>query len=117
MTDVETERDLVWRRLDAIDPAAAGFPVETEVDGEAILIFKTAHGYRGTEPLCPHQRASLQTAVLMNNDAMIRCSRHNFIFRLDTGAGVNCTGMKLKTYPVRERDGRLEIAVPEPDRA
>jgi nitrite reductase/ring-hydroxylating ferredoxin subunit len=44
---------------------------------------------------------------------MIRCSRHNFIFRLDSGAGVNCSGMRLKTYAIREVNGRLEGALPK----
>lgn len=105
-------RDSEWRRIDELDPAADAFPAEIEIDGEPVLIFKTANGYRGTEPQCPHQKVSLTTAILMNNDTMIRCSRHNFTFRLDGGAGVNCPGMKLITYNVRERDGFLEIAVP-----
>ncbi len=102
-----------WQVLAGIEAATAEFPVETELAGEPILVFKTADGYRGTEPLCPHQKVPLTSAVLMNGDTMLRCSRHHFIFRLDGGAGVNCTGMKLKTYRIREVDGRLEGALPE----
>jgi nitrite reductase/ring-hydroxylating ferredoxin subunit len=101
-----------WQRIDGLDPATVEFPVEVEIGGEPILIFKTVNGHRGTEPLCPHQKVPLKTAILMNNDTLIRCSRHNFTFRLEGGAGVNCPGMKLVTYDVRERDGFLEIAVP-----
>jgi len=104
-----------WQILHGIDPASAEFPVEADLDGEPILVFKTADGYRGTEPLCPHQKVPLKTAVLMNGDTMIRCSRHHFIFRLDGGAGVNCTGMKLKTYTIREINGRLEGAILKAD--
>ncbi len=104
--------DKHWQRIDGVDPAASEYPVEVEIGGEPVLIFRTATGYRGTEPLCPHQKVSLKTAILMANDTMIRCSRHNFTFRLEGGAGVNCPGMKLVTYDVRERDGFLEIAVP-----
>jgi nitrite reductase/ring-hydroxylating ferredoxin subunit len=102
-----------WQTLEGIDPASTAFPAEAELAGEPILVFKTAKGYCGTEPLCPHQKVPLKTAVLMNGDTMIRCSRHHFIFRLDGGAGVNCTGMRLKTYEVREIDGRLEAALPD----
>ncbi len=112
ITDTDTESAGIWHPLDGIDPATAAFPVEAELDGVPILVFKTANGFRGTAPLCPHQQASLKTAKLMNNDAMIRCARHNFVFRLDTGAGVNCTGMTLKTYDIREKNGRLEGAAP-----
>lgn len=108
----EIDASVSWHALQGIDPETAEFPVEAELDGEPILIFKTADGYRGTERLCPHQQVPLKTAVLMNGDTMIRCSRHHFIFRLDGGAGVNCTGMTLKTYDIRLVDGRLEGATP-----
>ena len=101
-----------WQILEGIDPSTAEFPAEAALGGEPILVFRTAHGYRGTEPLCPHQKVPLKTAVLMSGDTMIRCSRHHFIFRLDGGAGVNCTGMRLKTYRIREVDARLEGALP-----
>ncbi len=109
MSQMDTT-DAEWHVLEGIDPASAEFPVEADLGGEPILVFKTADGYRGTEPLCPHQKVPLKTAVLMNGDTMIRCSRHHFIFRLDGGAGVNCTGMVLKTYAIRLADGRLEGA-------
>ena len=112
MTQVDS--DISWHLLEGVDPESADFPVEAELDGETILVFRTADGYRGTEPLCPHQQVPLKTAVLMNGDTMIRCSRHHFIFRLDGGAGVNCTGMTLKTYEIRLVDGRLEAAMPPP---
>jgi nitrite reductase/ring-hydroxylating ferredoxin subunit len=108
----EIDATVSWHALQDIDPETAEFPVEAELNGEPILVFKTTDGYRGTEPLCPHQKVPLKTAVLMNGDTMIRCSRHHFIFRLDGGAGVNCTGMTLKTYDIRLADGRLEGAIP-----
>lgn len=111
-TEGTTDDMAVWQSLDGIDPAATTFPVEATLDGETILVFRTANGFAGVEPLCPHQKVPLNTAVLMSGDTMIRCSRHNFIFRLNDGAGVNCPGMKLKVFPVREVDGRLEAARP-----
>lgn len=101
-----------WQVLDGIDPAGTAFPVDATLADEAILVFKTASGFRGVQPLCPHQGVSLKEAALMNNDSMIRCPRHNFIFRLDDGAGVNCRGITMKTYAVRENAGRLEGLVP-----
>jgi nitrite reductase/ring-hydroxylating ferredoxin subunit len=103
---------VAWHALVGVDPATAVFPLETEIAGQPILVFKTAKGFAATEPLCPHQKVPLTTAVLMNGDTMIRCSRHNFIFRLDSGAGVNCSGMRLKTYPIREAGGGLECGLP-----
>jgi nitrite reductase/ring-hydroxylating ferredoxin subunit len=101
-----------WLALENVDPTAASFPLEAEVEGTPILILKTKDGYRGCEPLCPHQKVPLKSGTLMGGDTMLRCSRHNFIFRLTDGAGVNCVGMRLKVYAVRERDGLLEVARP-----
>ncbi|MCW5770098.1 MAG: Rieske 2Fe-2S domain-containing protein [Rhodospirillaceae bacterium] len=107
-----SDETLVWLPLDGIDPATAAFPAAARLGGDAILVFKTPTGFAGTEPLCPHQKVPLDTAVLMSGGTMIRCARHNFIFRLDSGAGVNCSGMRLKTYPIRLHEGRLEGALP-----
>ena len=101
-----------WLAIDGVDPSSATFPVEVEVGGVPILVLKTKDGYRGCDPFCPHQKVHLSSGTLMSGDTMIRCSRHNFIFRLSDGAGVNCVGMKLDVYEVRERDGRLEVALP-----
>jgi nitrite reductase/ring-hydroxylating ferredoxin subunit len=98
-----------WRVLEGIDPFLADFPAETRLDGEDILVLKTAGGFRGVQALCPHQGVSLMKASLMSNDSMIRCPRHNFIFRLSNGDGVNCRGLTMKVYAIRENDGRLEV--------
>ena len=110
-----TESDVAaaaWQAVPELEPASATWPVETTVAGIPVLIFRTKDGYRACEPLCPHQKVPLKSGTLMGGDTMVRCSRHNFIFRLTDGAGVNCVGMKLRVYEVRERDGRLEIAIP-----
>lgn len=97
-----------WRVLAGIDPSGDGFPSEAILDGEDILVLKTSQGFRGVQALCPHQGVSLLKAALMGNDSMIRCLRHNFIFRLDNGDGVNCRGLTMKVHAIREIDGRLE---------
>ncbi len=97
-----------WQVLEGIDPSDSAFPANAQLGDEAILVLKTASGFSGVQPLCPHQGASLMTAALMSNDSMIRCPRHNFVFRLDNGAGVNCRELTLRIYSIRENSGRLE---------
>ena len=101
-----------WQAVPDVMLAEAVWPLEATVAGVPVLIFRTKDGYRACEPLCPHQQIPLKNGTLMNSDTMIRCSRHNFIFRLTDGAGVNCVGMRLRVYPARERDGRIEVAIP-----
>ena len=101
----------VWRAAEDVDPATASFPVLARVGDERVVILRTPKGYRGVEPRCPHLQAALTTAVQMSNGTMLRCIRHNFIFRLSDGKGVNCVGLQLKVYEVRENQGRLEVAL------
>ena len=96
-----------WQRLDGVDLAKADFPLRARVGSEGILIFKTGAGYRGVQRTCPHQRAPLSDAVIAGNGAMIRCARHNYMFRLNDGKGVNCPGYKLAIYEVKEEDGAV----------
>jgi nitrite reductase/ring-hydroxylating ferredoxin subunit len=100
---------MTWRPVENIDLAAASFPAVAKLGEERVLILRTPKGYRGVEPRCPHLQASLTTAVQMSNGTMLRCTRHNFIFRLRDGKGVNCVGLQLKVYEVRETEGRLEV--------
>jgi nitrite reductase/ring-hydroxylating ferredoxin subunit len=46
---------------------------------------------------------------------VIRCARHGALFDLLTGKPQNgVTSKALRVYPVRIRDGRIQIAVPDP---
>ena len=100
-----------WQPVDGVDPQSASFPLVAKIGEERVVILRTPKGYRGVEPRCPHLRAALTTAVQMSNGTMLRCIRHNFIFRLSDGKGVNCVGLQLKVYDVRQNEGRLEVAL------
>ena len=100
-----------WQPVNGVDPATANFPLVAKVGAERVVIVRTPKGYRGVEPRCPHLQAALTTAVQMSNGTMLRCTRHNFIFRLSDGKGVNCVGLRMKVYDVRENEGRLEVAL------
>ena len=104
-----TER--TWRAVEGVDLATATFPLRAKAGDETILILRIGDAYRGIERACPHQQATLMDAVLMANGSILRCTRHNFAFRLSDGKGVNCAGLKLKVYDVRLHDGRLEVAI------
>lgn len=100
-----------WQHAEGCDPTADSYPVLAKAGSERVIVLKTPSGFRGVEPRCPHLQAALTTAVQMSNGTMLRCTKHNFIFRLSDGKGVNCVGLSLKVYDVREHDGRLEVAI------
>ena len=107
---MDSESEIVgqWQELEGIKVSSTEFPARARLGGDRILVIKTATGFRGVQPFCPHQQAPLNQASLMSNDTMIRCPRHNFVFRLDNGKGVNCRDLILKVYSIRENSGRLE---------
>jgi len=105
------EHVVQWHRVEGVDAATATFPVVAKVGDERVVVHKTPKGLRASELRCPHLQHSMTAAIQMSNGTMLRCPKHNFIFRLKDGKGVNCVGLQLKVYEVREAEGRLEIAL------
>jgi nitrite reductase/ring-hydroxylating ferredoxin subunit len=101
---------LEWQRLD-VEIAQATFPVSAVYAGATIWIFRTETGYRGVQERCPHDERSLGSARIVGDGTMVRCTAHNYTFKLDTGRGVNCPGYAISVYDVVERDGALFVLV------
>ena len=98
-----------WQLMDALDHATAEFPARAKFGDEGIVIFRNGVGYFGVQRTCPHQGASMMTAVLQGNGSLLRCTRHSFVFRTANGDPVNCPGFRLKMYAVKEEGGRLFV--------
>ena len=98
-----------WLPLD-IDPEHATFPVSVTLGGKPVLIFRTATGFRGIQERCPHDDRSFVNARIIGDGKMVRCTYHNYTFKLESGRGVNCPGYSIAVYDVIERDGALFAA-------
>jgi nitrite reductase/ring-hydroxylating ferredoxin subunit len=96
-----------WQPLAGVDAINATFPTRAKLGEEWIIVFRTATGLRGTQRACPHQQSTMMDAVEMGGGAMLRCPRHNYVFRLADGRGVNCPGYRLTVYEIREEAGVL----------
>jgi nitrite reductase/ring-hydroxylating ferredoxin subunit len=106
MSDGTPEGD--WHLLDGLDPQTSTFPARARAGEDPLLVIATDNGeFRGVQRACPHLLESLADAVLMNQGTLLRCSKHNFIFRLADGKGVNCPGFRIKVFDVKIDDGRL----------
>ncbi len=97
----------LWHEVSGIDPATATFPARVRVADEGIVVFRQSSGFVGVQRACPHQGGSMLDAVLQGNDTLIRCTKHNYVFRTATGGPVNCPGFRLQMYDVKEEGGRL----------
>jgi nitrite reductase/ring-hydroxylating ferredoxin subunit len=95
-----------WHDLEEIDAEEATFPLACTVDGADMVVFQNGDSYCGVQRLCPHQDADfVRCGMVMGNGTMLRCRLHGWVFKLDTGKGVNA-GQKdgIEVYEV-ERDG------------
>jgi nitrite reductase/ring-hydroxylating ferredoxin subunit len=100
-----------WERT-ALDPRTATFPARAKVADEGIVIFRNGGGYFGVQRACPHQGGSMLDAVLQGNGTLLRCPRHNYVFRTANGNPVNCPGFRLQIFEVKEEDGGLFVRRP-----
>jgi nitrite reductase/ring-hydroxylating ferredoxin subunit len=80
---------------------------------ERVLLCHAAGSVRAVADLCPHALQPLAGSQIING--LIRCTRHGALFDLATGKPQNgVTSRMLRVYPVRIRDGRIQIAVADP---
>ena len=96
-----------WNILAGVDALSAEYPVSASVAGDDVLIFRVGDGFRGVQSLCPHDNRPLATARIVGDGKMIRCSYHNYTFKLDSGKGVNCPGFRVKVFEVKAEQNTL----------
>lgn len=73
-----------------------------------VLLCHTADGIFAVADVCPHALQPLAGAEISNGT--IRCPKHGALFALGTGKPQNgVTAHPLRVYPVRVRDGQIEI--------
>jgi nitrite reductase (NADH) small subunit len=71
-----------------------------------VAVFRLADGWAAIEHACPHKAGPLADGIV--GERCVTCPLHNWRFDLDTGEQVG-GGARLRTFAVRERDGRLEL--------
>lgn len=83
-----------------------------EIDGEAIVVFNIAGGYFAIGDLCSHDDGPLGDGELENGHE-ISCPRHGAHFDVRTGKALTLPAVTdIPAYPVRIRDGEIEIGLP-----
>lgn len=77
-----------------------------------IAIFAREEGLYALDNRCPHEGYPLIQGT--TKQCVLTCNWHNWKFDLKTGANL-AGGDNVRVYPVRERDGRIEVDIAEPD--
>lgn len=102
-----------WRVVCAVEDLWEGDLNNFTVDGEQVLLVHLdGGGFRAYQGICPHQGRALGDGDL-DGDTLI-CPGHAWEFDIRTGTGLNPTGCRLFTYPIRVTDGYIQIEVPPP---
>ncbi|HVN44351.1 MAG TPA: non-heme iron oxygenase ferredoxin subunit [Steroidobacteraceae bacterium] len=95
-------------RADALSEAA---PLAAEVDGVHLVVVRCGSDLYAVEDRCTHDGESLGEAHV--EDCQIVCPRHGAHFCLRTGEALTPPAYEpLRTFRVREQDGRILVAGP-----
>ena len=80
------------------------------VGSQEVAVFRGRDGSLfAVESRCPHRGAPLADGLLGGGSLI--CPYHSYRFDLKSGACLNDASCSLRTYPVREHDGRLLVRI------
>lgn len=109
-----------WQPVLAASALRPGDPCAAQAlaaDGRpaGVILVRAAGVLRAYLNLCPHRGVNLDWTPGRFLDAggeYLQCSTHGALFEPGTGLCVAgpCAGQRLVPLPVRERDGRIEVA-------
>ncbi|KQR78290.1 tRNA-(guanine-N1)-methyltransferase [Rhizobium sp. Leaf341] len=75
-----------------------------------IAVFRTADDQVfAIEDRCPHKAGPLSQGIV--HGTSVTCPLHNMVISLETGQAQGADEGEVRTIPIRNRDGRLSIAV------
>jgi 3-phenylpropionate/trans-cinnamate dioxygenase ferredoxin subunit len=79
--------------------------------GATYAIYRDPDGaYFATAGLCTHEKVHLADGLVMDDE--IECPKHNGRFNYKTGTALRApVCVNLRTFPVRENDGQVEIGL------
>jgi 3-phenylpropionate/trans-cinnamate dioxygenase ferredoxin component len=85
--------------------------LEVQIEGAAMLIVRCGGTLYAVEDRCTHDGESLGGAQV--EDCQVICPRHGAHFCLRTGEALTPPAYEpLRTYQVREQDGRIQLQAP-----
>jgi N-acyl-D-aspartate/D-glutamate deacylase/nitrite reductase/ring-hydroxylating ferredoxin subunit len=84
-------------------------PAPVEVGGAAYFLIKTRDGYKLLSRVCPHQGGVVED----EGGAQFVCHNHGYQYDKDGGKCLSADGLRMKSYVVNVKDGRLVALLPE----
>ncbi|MCA9539465.1 MAG: Rieske 2Fe-2S domain-containing protein [Myxococcales bacterium] len=103
--------DAPWHDAAALDALPQSTPTLARVSDRRLALVRTDDGVFALDDACPHEGYPLSKGAV--SGCTLTCCWHNFKFDLRDGACAK--GEAVGTYPVRIREGRVEVQVAPPD--
>ena len=94
-------------RVAAVKDIPEGGCLHLRIDGTGITLFRQGGRVHALRSECPHRGGPLGEGLV--RDGVVTCPWHGYRFDLATGRSVEPVGHQVKTFPVRERNGEVEI--------
>ena len=90
------------------EAAFTKLPALVDVSGTSYFLIKTRDGYKLLSRLCPHQGGTVE-----DEGRQFVCPNHGYQYDHDGGKCLNAVGLRMKSYVVNVKDGRLIASVPD----
>lgn len=81
------------------------------VEGRMVGVFLLDGEYFALNDFCPHMGASLASGYV--EDHAVSCPWHAWRFSVRDGTWIDNPRIKTDSYPVRLRDGMIEVQIPD----
>jgi toluene monooxygenase system ferredoxin subunit len=98
-----------WRRIGAARDVPPRGMKAFSADGLSVLVVDTGDEMVAVQSLCPHEAIPLQLGVVEGRT--LTCLEHMWQFDLRSGAPLGEATEGLRTFPLRNLDGDLYVAV------
>jgi 3-phenylpropionate/trans-cinnamate dioxygenase ferredoxin subunit len=79
------------------------------VAGRDILLLRAEDGYHALDNTCPHAGSPIGAATF--DGETVTCRHHFMRFDVRTGVCPDAPSWSTQTYPVRLRDGQVEVGL------
>ena len=103
--------DLRWVPIGPATELVFGPGHGVMVEGRELAVFELDDGYAAVDGSCPHAGGPLCEGDVL--DGKVVCPWHGWSFDLADGSCSVSPTASIQAYPVRNRDGMLEVGVPK----
>ncbi len=102
--------------LTAADDLPPGERLFVEIDARDIVVFNIAGQFFAIQDKCSHEDLPLGEGEVDEEHLCITCPYHGAEFDLRTGKALSLPAVEdIPAYPVRVRDGMIEVGLPLED--